>query len=1273
MADPLGIIGLIGVAAQLTQKLVELGLDWKDAPTEVKTFATELQLLKTVLSEANFNIILSSDFRDAFCGRPSVLLAQLDTSDTTDAKSLIELCRSQLEDLLAELTKSIAGGRLGWHRLKGAFLASRTRDAVKNLQRQCQMLNNMLAIDAFTITANTCQEVKLGRKEAQQFHDSMAREIFTVQGGINNISDRQDRQNDNETRKTILDWLTSVEFAAQQADNIQRRQPGTGEWLLNSEEYKQWTQKPGEVLFCPGIPGAGKTISTSIVINDLLTQIRGKEDKDIGVAWVYCNFKRQDEQKLDTLLLSILKQLAQAQTTFPADLSILYETWKEKNIRPNLEEIVQVLQSVARQYTRTFLIVDALDECQTFDGCRDRFLAELLSLRDKSSVNIFATSRFIPDITREFDNIECKSLEIRATPEDVRNYIQNHITQLPSFVRRSPVLQEEVIKAILDAVDGMFLLAQLHLGSLIGKRSPASLKSSLKKLPKGSDAYDHAYKDAMERIRRQAGDTEQLAKDVLSWIVCAYKPLTIEELRHALAVEIDNPLFDEENLPDAEDMVSSCVGLVTIEDESNIIRLVHYTAQEYFERNKNEWFREADDYMTDVCVSYLTLDEFSSGDCETQEGLMERLHRFPLYSHATKAWGHHARVANTVSERALFFLTTADLLDAASQVLVYDRVNVGIHGVHPQHTRKTTGLHFAAHFGLDKYVSLLLDAGHFADARDGNGRSPLHWAAKTGQINVINLLLDTEVVNVNLKDDIGWTPLFIATYHECPEAVKALLDRPTIQVDVLDNGGTSPLAEACRRGQLDIAQSLLHQGANPNVPDRVGRTPLYWAASRGYVEIVEKLLSIPSIELDTKDKWHQSPFLAAAEEGHPAVLRLLANTNRIELNPRDEQGCTPLTKAAWFGRLPEVEMLLSIDGIDREPVDDWGFTPLLIALRRGHDDVVKLLTPAGGLDSKTQKRYDQTMLSRAAEEGDEELAQRLLQSGADPNYQNKLLAPPIVIAALHENLEVLRLMIEAGGNVNSKDPQNQRTCLSWAAGRGGEHFISALLSVPGIIPDLADDEGGTPLYYAVWYKNIEAVKLLLTADGVDPNAKGDRGRYTPLMLAAAQEEYSEDIVDVLLRHPKTNREAKNRDGRTALSLAASKDLDKRLKRLLSEQGIEVNTRDKRGRSPLSWAAANGKLTAVCSLLSAGADINSVDDTGHTALMLAVLGGWHETVQVLLDHGAAVDVGGNSWAALQLAEGRVKVEQLLRNHGATEPRDFFGFDILYQDVDVFSDA
>src|SRR6266576_6449832 len=83
-----------------------------------------------------------------------------------------------------------------------------------------------------------------------------------------------------------------------------------------------------------------------------------------------------------------------------------------------------------------------------------------------------------------------------------------------------------------------FLLAQLHLGSLIGKRSPKAIKTTLRKFPAGSEAYDYAYKEAMERIEGQIADSEKLAKDVLSWITCAKRPFTTLELRQALAVEI---------------------------------------------------------------------------------------------------------------------------------------------------------------------------------------------------------------------------------------------------------------------------------------------------------------------------------------------------------------------------------------------------------------------------------------------------------------------------------------------------------------------------------------------------------------------------------------------------------------------------------------------------------------------------------------------------------------------------------------------------------------
>jgi hypothetical protein len=126
-----------------------------------------------------------------------------------------------------------------------------------------------------------------------------------------------------------------------------------------------------------------------------------------------------------------------------------------------------------------------------------------------------------------------------------------------------------------------FLLAQLHLDLLKAKPSFKAVRTALKNLATGSGAYDDAYNDAMKRIEGQLEEEEQLAKQVLSWISCAQRPPTVKELQHALSVEVGEPTLDEENLLLA-DMVSVCAGLVTIDEASNIIRLVHYTAQEYF-------------------------------------------------------------------------------------------------------------------------------------------------------------------------------------------------------------------------------------------------------------------------------------------------------------------------------------------------------------------------------------------------------------------------------------------------------------------------------------------------------------------------------------------------------------------------------------------------------------------------------------------------------------------------------------------------------------------
>ena len=258
-------------------------------------------------------------------------------------------------------------------------------------------------------------------------------------------------------RQTVLDWLTPIEYTAQQNDFLGRRQIGTGLWLLDSAEYQTWLKTDKRTLFCPGIPGAGKTIITAIVIDNLIT--RFQNDPSIGVAYLYCNFRRKDEQKAQDLLASLLKQLSQERSSLPDSVKALYDQHKDKRTRPSFEEISRALYSVATTYLRVFIIVDALDECQQSEGCRTTFLTEIFNFQAKSGANIFATSRFIPEITERFEG--SIPLEIRASEHDVRTYLDGHTSHLPSFVGRSPDLQEEIKAKIVKAVDGMYLSCQL--------------------------------------------------------------------------------------------------------------------------------------------------------------------------------------------------------------------------------------------------------------------------------------------------------------------------------------------------------------------------------------------------------------------------------------------------------------------------------------------------------------------------------------------------------------------------------------------------------------------------------------------------------------------------------------------------------------------------------------------------------------------------------------------------------------------------------------------
>ncbi|KAK6536600.1 hypothetical protein TWF281_000827 [Arthrobotrys megalospora] len=577
---------------------------------------------------------------------------------------------------------------------------------------------------------------------------------------IKGINSRLGKKEDLE----ILNWLTNVDYGPRQSDILRTRQPGTGKWLLDSTEYQRWLTAENQILFCRGIPGAGKTVLASAIVDHLSTWFL--DDETVGIAYIYCNFKEQNEQKIDHLLASLLKQLAQSQPSLPESVRKLFNEHKARRTKPPTDEIVRTLHLVISVYSNIFFVIDALDECREADNCRHVFISTLLQLHAKfKTVSILTTSRPIMSIEAEFK--ENPRIEIRAHEEDVRKYLASQTAQSTNTVVKKS--EDLITDTILGTVDGMFLLAQLYFQSISTKTTLKIIKAVLSKLScrKGGDAgaYEQAYDGAMERIESYDPDSKVLAKRVLSWVICAITPLTTLELQHALAVEVGEPKFDKENMPDINRMVSVCAGLITVDSDSKIIRLVHYTAQEYFDKHRITLFPSCQIDITNVCVTYLSYDIFQDGPCKTEELLERKLRGNPLYTYSASNWGHHARELETTccsspqtADLVLDFLKSSNKVSASSQAHTGFWQPFRYYGGTP----RIVGLHLAAYFGLCEAVGKILSMGTEKELKDNWNRTPLYLAVEKGHEAVVRLLLDNGADKETKDGRYGQTPLYLA-------------------------------------------------------------------------------------------------------------------------------------------------------------------------------------------------------------------------------------------------------------------------------------------------------------------------------------------------------------------------------------------------------------------------------------------------------------------------------------------------------------------------------
>ncbi|KAJ7575157.1 hypothetical protein C8J56DRAFT_802076, partial [Mycena floridula] len=414
-------------------------------------------------------------------------------------------------------------------------------------------------------------------------------------------------------RSEFLDWISTLDFHSTQMDTISRRAAGTVNWFLQDQKFLDWFDGNVKSLWCPGDPGVGKTIICSTIIDYLLRS-------GVTVVYIYCDYKKQSEQTSTQMLGSILKQLVENRSTISDDLLSLLQTCSSQRCRPTVPELMTALRTELQSYSRVYLVVDALDECS--NRAQDLFISTepqqgLRSLPD--NVLLLLTSRDMLSISRQF-NDETR-LNIQAQKTDLEVYIKGRIIEnkrLKGFVETDKFLELEIINEVITKADGSFLQAQLHVDSLASKLHCTAVRAALHELPKKlAESYDAA----MMRIKNQGEEESKLANQVFYWLAYAKRSLTIEELQHALAVSDNEEMSDMDFAAIVEEglLTGVCAGLVVINEEkryhssrsnARIVRLVHYTTQQYLEEKQQLLFPTIHSSMTITCLTYLSFNIF---------------------------------------------------------------------------------------------------------------------------------------------------------------------------------------------------------------------------------------------------------------------------------------------------------------------------------------------------------------------------------------------------------------------------------------------------------------------------------------------------------------------------------------------------------------------------------------------------------------------------------------------------------------------------------------
>ena len=513
---------------------------------------------------------------------------------------------------------------------------------------------------------------------------------------------------------------------------------------------------------------------------------------------------------------------------------------------------------------------------------------------------------------------------------------------------------------IADIFEPRFLLASLHIEAILKGTTVARRRKTLKAIKSGAGLGD-AYGVTLDRIMAQNEEKRELAMATLTWVCHSERPLQVDELCHALAVEIGATDFDAENVPPIGTLLDCCQGLIAVDKEASNVRLIHYTVQEYLSSYPG-LFSKPHSILAETCLTYLNSQQVKNLSSHPPSDHQS----MPFLKYSSRYWGVHAEREISDHGKALALDLLSQYEDHVSAVSLLKQV------AHPWSARGIdasplfSGLHCASFFGIVELVTAILNVGgHKINQRDCTGSTPLAWVARNGHVGVAILLLGRTGVDPDHPDENDRTPLGCGAREGHEGVIKLLLQRDDVDPNRPDKYEETPLGWAASKGHEEVVKVLLErEDVDPNRPGEHGKTPLSWAAQEGHEGVVKLLIQREDVDPNRPNKHEETPLGLAAFKGHEEVVKALLEREDVDPNRPGEHGRTPLSWAAREGHEGVVKLLLQREDVDTNQPDIDDRTPLACATINGHENVVKALLEREGTDPNRPDTQGRTPLSR---------------------------------------------------------------------------------------------------------------------------------------------------------------------------------------------------------------------------------------------------------------------------------------------------------------------